>query len=111
MQPGNVQASLPWAWQGPAISQPALLTKTSVARVSPELVSSVFQQCLYLSFFPSKKLTLKAVLNHTIPGSMTFWVFVCTSGELALAWEVGWAGSAVHRGSVELGGLSRMILC
>lgn len=49
--PRNVQAPIRRAWQGPATSQPALLTKTSAARVSHALVSSVSQRRLYLFFF------------------------------------------------------------
>lgn len=67
-----MQASLPWAWQRPAISQPVPLTKTSVARVSPELVSSVFQQCLYLSFFPFKKINPKASSESCNPWKDVF---------------------------------------
>lgn len=51
--PRNVQASIRRGWQGPAVSQPALWTKTSAAQVSHELVSSVFQHRSYL-FPPSE---------------------------------------------------------
>lgn len=81
---GNVQASIHRAWQEPAVSQPALLTKPSAAPVSQELGGSVFRQGLYL-LFSFRKLTPKQILNHPAPGTWS-----------ALCWGRGFGGVALE---------------
>lgn len=99
--PRNVQASIGRAWQGPAVSQPALLTKTSAAQGSHELVSSVSQHRLYLFSF-LQKINPKVGSESDHSGSRAFSLL---EAGLVLG------GGPAPVGFLRPGSLSERILC
>lgn len=87
--PRNVQASIPWVWQGPAVSQPGFGLRLLPLRF-PTSLSAQFFNIIYTFFF-LHKINPKVGSDHTI---LEAWPSLCErhglgsdSGEWALAWE------------------------